>query len=129
MILEAYESEKHDGFIRSWLEVRKLSTHVVSELPGMGVVAFFEGKALAAGFVRRLERTRVGMLDSYITDQSQPPEIRHQALKLISDWIVEHSKIQGITQLLGMSVDGHTIERSLTYGFQRLPHTVFRLVF
>lgn len=116
----------HISTIRHWLSQRGLSCALADELPELGYIAFERDEPIAAGFIRKVE-PHFAQLDGLITNPMALSADRHAAIDLVVSEIIKKSKELKIRQLLAVSVDEGTLERSKKHGFQKLPHTVIAL--
>lgn len=110
--------------IASWLHKRELPTNLVDTLPTNGFVIYSDDRTgVAAGFIRKVEGGW-GMIDGYLTNPDIAPNIRDEALNILTEKLLQHAKTMGISQLFAFSTDKNTITRSQQHGFQRLNHVV-----
>lgn len=116
-----HASPQHLGDARHLLKARDMSSDLIDDLPGCGLIAYDKGKPVALGFVRRIEGTYV-MLDSYITDPGIESSIRNRALDHITHKLIQWAHSHGVTKVLAFSTDENTISRAYRHGFGYLPH-------
>lgn len=107
--------------INDWRIARGLDS--IFELPKVGSVACFHEHPIAAGFIRRIEGNW-GMFDSYVTDASQKPRVRHEALDCLTLELLAKAKVLGMTSIISFSTDTRTIERAQKHGFALYPSQV-----
>lgn len=116
----------YSGVLCSWLAARDMDTMLIHDLPKIGYVAVKDGNIVAAGFLRQCEGAH-GILDSFITDPTAPSEDRDNAMDLLVNRLINHSKKAGLKQLLGFSVDSFTLSRVKRFGMIATPFTTLVL--
>lgn len=108
--------------LKEWLEKRNLNTEVVNELPEHGYLVVENNQAICAGFIRQVEGG-YGLIDSFISNPEMIAMKRHEGLNLLIDQLLSDALKRGMKQVLATTTDAHTIERALSRGFEKLPHT------
>lgn len=122
-----FDMFSHYELIIDWLRARKLDTKLADELPVNGFIAKTEKKdAVCAGFLRMVEGG-YAMLDSLITNPTQPPEVRDEAIDAVVKRLISAAEDWNITRILANTTDAHTLERSKRHGFTALPNTMIVL--
>ena len=123
MRVSKYYPEYDQEYLEKMLMERDLPKSALEELPEIGYIFFDEGRAIAAGFLRKCEGN-IGILDSYISSPGEPPELRNKALDIITKRLIDAANKVGISKLLAFSTDQNTIYRSVQHGFEAIPHVV-----
>jgi hypothetical protein len=116
-----FDRLEHADLVNEWHRQRGEVFVPGDDLPELGVLVRNKDGFVAAGFLRRVERSTVAMIDTYITNPQMPPKIRDQALDEVTSALKHCAVATGLTELIGFSVDVHTLERSKRFGFQHLP--------
>lgn len=107
-----------------WARERQSHIPTSEEMPQQGIVILNDNQEpICMGFIRRIEGG-LGMIDGYISDKNAPAIERNEALSLLTEEIINLSKELGLSGLLAITVDAHTLERSLKHGFSALPHAL-----
>lgn len=121
----SFEFYEHVKCMYDWSKARSsYFPDEVYEIPEHGLVILdISSKPICMGFIRKIEGG-YGLIDSYLSDPSQSPKDRDEALDLLTKDLVNLAKQLGILRLLANTMDSNTLERSLKHGFSRLPHTL-----
>lgn len=106
--------------VGDWITKRQITSWDLEDAPHFGLLCMFNNIPVCAGFIRRVEGGFC-MIDGVITDPDQPKSLRNDALNVLTEELIgwaKHLKIKGI---IINSSDKNTIERSLRFGFKKLP--------
>lgn len=103
-----------------------MESALIQDLPRIGYIVLDGENPVAAGFLRQCEGN-YGVLDSFITDPTAPPEDRDKAMDLLMNRLINHSKKAGIKQLIGFTVDQFTLSRAKKFGMCATPFTTLVL--
>ncbi len=122
-----FQFDQHAPIIQSWLMSWGKKTVSIDDLPEIGFIAFEADYPLAAGFIRRLEKCSVAMIDGLIANPFSFGKARHRAINDVVENIIEKSKELGIERLFANSIDSSTLKRSKLFGFVELPHITISL--
>jgi hypothetical protein len=109
--------------INAWLTAHKMPPVTRHSLPELGYMAWHNGMAIGAIFLRRCEG-EAGIVDSLISNPDAQPQLRHIALDALINHIVDQARKVGVKMLLGYTVDASTLERSTRLGFKQSPYQV-----
>lgn len=90
-------------------------------LPKIGYIAFYNKVPVAAGFLARVE-PNMGMLDSFTSNPYLGSQIRHEALKLVIDTLIDDAKRMKLKRIIAMSKDSGILNRALELGFVHIPY-------
>lgn len=116
MRIERFYHPAHYALVQDFLERRNLPTNLVYKLPEIGCIAFLGDSPIAMGFIRGIEGD-AGMFDGFITDPSQHPSIRNEALDAVMKHLIERAKEEKLSKVVGYILDAHMLSRSLKHGF------------
>ena|ERR1700677_2086585 len=117
---------KHYGMILAMLEDQKtpwIKNVSYKNLPKIGYIALIGKHPIAAAFLRKIEGN-YGYLDTFVSNPHFGSQIRHQALLLVSQNLMEEAKNQGMGGVLCSSADQGLIKRAKDWGFTVIEHTV-----
>ncbi len=89
-------------------------------LPELGFIVMHQGTAAAFAFLRKVEGAGY-MFDSLISNPELNSEQRHEAMTILWTKIIQTSYGQ---PLIGYATDAGTINRALSTGFIKAPHTI-----
>lgn len=109
--------------INVWLAARKAKKVEHSDMPEVGYVAYKNGDPIAAAFLRRCEGN-IAILDSLCTDPMARGELRHEAIDLLVNKIIEQCAHMRIKSLFAFTVDAGILDRSQKHGFVKSDHIV-----
>lgn len=127
MNIRAYVRSEHHGHLIDWLHIRGMHFELADEVPEIGFLVYQDDTPIAAGFLRRLENSRVALVDSWITNPNEAPSLRNQALQLLYKRLIQSARALGLRGLLAYTTDDHTLTRAQRGGFEKLPQTVIAL--
>ncbi len=96
-------------------------------LPKIGYMAFLEKVPVAAGFLRRVEGNLVGQIDGLTSNPHLGSIIRHKAINLIVDQLIEDAKTLKLKGLYAFTLDCSVSKRAVETGFQRTEHEILAL--
>ncbi len=121
-MLERWHPERHLALVHEWTRLRGLGPDAgdVSLLPPTGFLA----DGIVAGFIF-LTNSRVGFIDSFVSDPRATKEARGAAIEEIMGAIVKDAREMGLHALAGSicipSLAAH-VERC---GFSMIPNCVY----
>lgn len=95
-------------------------------LPKIGYMVLRNGHPVAAGFLRRVEGG-YGQLDTLTSNPMFGSLIRHQALELVVNTLLQDAKDLNMLGIISFSVDKGILERAKGLGFHTLPHSLIAL--
>ena len=110
---------KHFNDLKSLLICRRLDGHdkvVYRDLPKTGYIVYYGKQPIAVGFIARIEPNN-GMLDSFASNPYYGSKIRHEALDLIVNTLIEDAKRLKLKRLIAFSQDEGIINRAKSIGF------------
>lgn len=122
-----FQPEFHKLTFANWAREWKLSEDEVAELPKIGFVAEFDGKPMAMGFIRLLENSKRGIVESLIANPSSSGKARHMALMMVSSMLVTCAKECGLKSLIAFTEHSAVFKRSLKFGFKAIPEQMIAL--
>ncbi len=125
--IQEYKDDLHREHVRSWLEGHALSERLLQDLPATGFVAFDDGVYYACGFLRKIEASKVALLDGLMANPKTFGKKRYRAIDEVATSLQKRAKEFGIQELLAHSVNSAIMKRSVKHGFQRLPHATLGL--
>lgn len=125
MQIERYQAS-HFDIICDWLSARNMDAKLASEPPEIGFIAFDDKTPVCAAFIRRVEGG-IGLLENLVTNPKADSLVRHVAIDLIVERIIEEAKAIKLTGLLAYSEDNGTLKRSIGHGFRVMPHVLITL--
>lgn len=124
MQIEQFDHDAHTGILKEWLKAHDMDVEEnIQELPYLGFIAHSDNDYICAGFLRRTEG-HSALLDSLITNPSQPGELRSEAIDLVVKELFKTARELKLKRLIAYSLDKNTLMRSEKHGFKRSPHTV-----
>lgn len=92
-------------------------------LPKIGYIALLGKQPIAAAFLRKIEGG-YGYLDTFVSNPYFGSKIRHEALCLISNNLMEEAKNQSMTGVLCSSANPGLVQRAKDNGFTIIEHVV-----
>lgn len=122
MYIRCFKDE-HRVCIKQWLWYRDEESNIASWLgilPRIGLVVYHLNQPVAIGFLRQVEGGLL-MMDSFITNPSQPPEIRDKAMNKLGYRMIATAKRLKSTGIIAFSSCDNTLKRAKRNGFVRLP--------
>lgn len=126
MIVRVYNRVDHADHLRSWLRARDKSEQIIDGLPAYGAIAFDGAEPIAAAFLRRAEN-EYGIFDGLITKPTADKKLRHIALDLVVENVIQKAKELGLKTIVAWTSDTGTLERSDRHGFKKLADTMIAL--
>lgn len=123
MVVIPYNDIRHERYITQWLLARDME---MKGVPETGFMTFHEGMPVAAGFIRRIEGN-YGQIDSVITDPEKSPEVRDEALDVLTTQLIIAAKDMKLKGLTAYITDNNTLLRSNRHGFMEVPHKITML--
>jgi hypothetical protein len=105
--------------LQRWLIRNGAPVSLIRNLPKLGYVVPGVGMA----FLRMCEGN-VAIMDSLITNPLCSPATRHSALETLFSNIADAAATNGVTCLIGFSIDAGALGRAKRHGFQQIRHTV-----
>jgi hypothetical protein len=118
-----YQPKEHGPFIKEWLDLRKISTHICEDLPAIGYVFIFMGRPIASAHLRMCEGT-LGIIEALVSNPMERGDIRHVAIDEVVKGLLADATSMGMKTILAYSVDDSTLKRSVSHGFSRYPHVL-----
>lgn len=97
-----------------------------ASFPEHGCVVYRGAEPVAAAFLRRVEGG-YAQLDGLVSSPVASSEMRHEAITLAVDYVLDQAQALGITQIMAISTDAGTLLRSERHGFAKLPHAFIAL--
>lgn len=97
------------------LEGRALSQDWGKGLPENSYFVQHDGKMLAFMCMRHIEGG-MGILETAVTDAKASPELRHEAMDILSNFLVKRAQQLGFIGLLFVTGDKNTILRGVKHG-------------
>jgi hypothetical protein len=85
-----------------------------------------QGKAIAAGFLRKVEGN-VAQMDSFVTNSTVLAEIRHNAIDLLTQTIIATTKNLNLSGLIVITQIQSIADRAVKQGFVINPDIVLGL--
>ena len=82
-----------------------------------------DGIPLAAGFLRRVEGG-YGQLDTFATNPYFGSQLRHEAIEMLVDALMEDAKRLKLIGILAFSHEKTILDRAKEKGFQSLPDSL-----
>ncbi len=128
MIAQIFDRTAHTHIIAHWLEARGMDLALIDDLPVCGYVTFHEDKPVAAGFLRAVEGKHA-IADSFITDPTAKPELRHEAMDKTLDAILDMAATLKLKSVIAYSKDLNTQCRARSHGFVQQEYAVMTLNF
>lgn len=98
----------------------------MTQLPRVGFIAFEDGEAVAAGFLRDCEGG-FAFIDSLISNPKCSPVLRDAAVQMVNAALIGKAKGLGYTQLVAFIEDSNTITRAKAFGFVETSQRLFAL--
>lgn len=98
----------------------------IADLPKVGFIALKNDHAIGAIFLRHIEGN-FGLIDGLITHPLESSSDRNLAISKVVDSVIDHAKNEGLTSMLAYSLDIGTLERSKSYNFRKIDHTLMAL--
>lgn len=92
-------------------------------LPKIGYIVTLQDQPIATGFLRKVEGG-YGQLDTFATNPYFGSKLRHAAIEMIVDALMDDAKRLKLHGLLVFSHDSGIIKRSEERGFKPLPDTL-----
>lgn len=111
-------------FLQDWLMNHYLSHTLSEQLPSLGFIVENQGSRIAAGFIRKMENSKMGYVDGFITNPTETSEHRDKALDLLTETLLLKAKDKGFEGLLCKSTEINILKRGLRHGFEVLPHVM-----
>lgn len=96
------------------------------DMPQFGLVAYEHEYLVAAGFLRPAEGGVV-IMEGFITNDSMNSKIRHKALTLIANKLIQIAKLYDKKIILLYTRDDSVLMRSKSHGFIETGHKVASL--
>lgn len=106
-----------------------MDPNLIHQLPEFGFIAHENGVHYAAGFLRRIEGSRLAQLDGLIANPLFLNKTRSAALDLIVIALKQKAQGLGLEGILSYTKDRATLKRSVRHGFSVLPHVAIALNF
>lgn len=95
-------------------------------LPKLGYVAYQGDTPIASGFLRMVEGGYC-QIDSLVTNKDAASDLRHKALTLLVDTLVNEAKALNLKGIFATTVDNGTLARAISLGFRVLPYVSIAL--
>lgn len=95
----------------------------MQELPKIGYVAYLGKQPVAAGFMRRVEPS-YAQFDTFLSDPFFGSKIRHEALKMIVDQLIEDARDLKVRGVIAFTTDEGILDRALSNGFSMVDHVL-----
>lgn len=89
-----FEFDKHFELIKSWFEKRKFPVPDPHLLPSVGVIAQFEGKPVACGFIFKTD-SKLAMIGNLSSDPEASSEARNESLNSLLNILSDIAKNEG----------------------------------
>lgn len=124
MIITPYIHDDHQHHIYRILNSRGLPGKWAFDLPEFGLVALHEGNVVACGFIRKLEG-HAGVVDGFLTDPKQSPDIRNRALDLLTNKLGKIATHYNV-KLMCFTIDQTIIDRAIKHGY--IEHTDMKVL-
>ena len=121
MELREYLREDFDD-LNEWRWDRGMDIVTEEEIPSLGFTVIDGPMKIAIGFLRDAEG--IGIIDSVVTNPTIEGWIRHVALDRLFARLLEVAKSKNMFQVIGFSVDEHTLDRAMKHGFKKSNHTL-----
>jgi len=103
--------------LNEWLRLRGHKAAEVYDLPAVGFLVSEGDFEIAACFLRRCEGG-LGIVEGLTSNPTATSALRHQALDMAIQCVIEEAKSRDITKLLAWTVDAGTQVRSIArHGF------------
>lgn len=122
--LEKFNDEKHRKYVKKWLKIRGLDRSMADELPELGFISFYNGIPVSAIFLRNVEGSGYGMIDSMVTDPRVDAEVRDCSNDLVVEKLLKEAKRLNYKKIIAFSTDKMTLTRANAFQFNVLPHSV-----
>ncbi len=103
-----------------------ISTVTMKTLPKIGYIVLRNNYPVAAGFLRRVEGG-YAQLDTLTSNPMFGSLIRHQAIELVVNTLLQDAKDLKLRGIVAFSVDHGILNRAHTMGFHTLPHSLIAL--
>lgn len=104
-----------------------IDDHTMVKLPKIGYMAFIDEEPIAAGFLRQVEGNIVAQIDNLTTNPYFGSEIRHQALCMVLNQLVEDAKSLKVKGIISFTLDKSIIMRAEAMGFHLAGHSIIAL--
>lgn len=117
-----FQRKIHESILEPWILEHGKSPDSIASLPNIGVLAYDDEIFLAAGFLRRMERTDILMVDSFMVNPKLKGKRRYFALNAVLAELLEIAKGMRASGIIGWTVDSGTFKRTHRFGFKNLPH-------
>jgi hypothetical protein len=121
--IEDFNPVKHVKYIYDWMKLRGMSLKLIDELPEIGTIAIYKELGIAAAFLRKVE-PNFALIDNLITNPEALAHLRHEAIDECIKSVIEKAKKLKIEKLFAYTIEPTVLERSVKYGFEKLPHTL-----
>jgi hypothetical protein len=95
-------------------------------LPKIGYIVYSNKTPIAAGFLRRLEPC-YAQIDTLCSSSWFGSQIRHDAIKLVVDNLIEDAKRLKLEGIIATTRDKGTLERALSIGFHVVEESLIAL--
>lgn len=95
-------------------------------LPKTGYIILLQDQPIAAGFLRKVEGG-FGQFDTFATNPYFGSKIRHEAIELIVNALMDDAKRLKLHGILAFTHDNGILSRSLEKGYQLLPDKLLAL--
>jgi N-acetylglutamate synthase-like GNAT family acetyltransferase len=126
MDIVRYEPSIHAPELEELFHQHAMSPQSFDELPRAGWIAYLGHDVLGAIFLREVEGG-FGLVDGLITNPQFLGAVRHEAINRLVQRLIVEAKELRYKAVFAWIEDTGTIERSLTYGFEKLPKTMVSL--
>lgn len=95
-------------------------------LPKIGYVVYLGKTPIASGFLRRVEGN-VALIDTLVSNGHFGSRIRHQAISLVVDTLLNEAKRLKLDGILAHTKDAGVLSRAQALGFHIVPETLIGL--
>lgn len=98
-----------------------------NDIPRLGYLITINNVPIGAGFLRKVEGGYC-LFDTLVTNGTVSSNIRHQALCILVDKIIEMAKIYKFKGILAYTMDKGILSRAQSIGFKVVDQTLMSLV-
>lgn len=113
--------------IQSWLVDRDLPAELAEDMPWIGYLIEIKKRPIAAGFLRQIENSKLGLIEGFVTDPRAENTLRDQALDFLVEVLIQKAKKLKLKHLMAWTTVTSIVDRSLKHQFKKMPHQLIGL--